>query len=65
MSTGKLKIPARKVCKSEDGVVRLPEEAYKALVDVVNESTQNIKQVASAMILYVVENDLIEYERGE
>lgn len=25
MSTGKLKIPARKVCKSEDGVVRLSE----------------------------------------
>lgn len=65
MNTGKLKIPARKAYKSEDGVVRLSEEAYKALVDVVNESTQNIKQVASAMILYVVENDLIEYERGK
>ncbi len=65
MSMGKLKIPARKVRNTEDGVVRLSEEAYKALIDVVNESTQNIKQVASAMILYMVENDLIEYERGE
>lgn len=65
MSMGKLKIPARKVRNAEDGVVRLSEEAYKALIDVVNESTQNMKQVASAMILYVVENDLIEYERGE
>lgn len=65
MSMEKLKIPARKVRNTEDGVVRLSEEAYKALIDVVNESTQNIKQVASAMILYMVENDLIEYERGE
>ena len=61
----KLQIPAKKYSVNEQGAVKLTKEAHQALIDVVNESTSNIKQVASAMILYVINNNLYEYIREE
>lgn len=61
----KLLIPGKKYAVNEQNAIKLTREAHQALVDVVNESTSNLKQVASAMILYVIENNLYEYIREE
>lgn len=61
----KLQIPAKKYSVNEQSAIKLTQEAHQALVDVVNESTSNLKQVASAMILYVIRNNLYEYIREE
>ena len=61
----KLQIPAKKYSVNEQSAIKLTKEAHQALVDVVNESTSNLKQVASAMILYVIKNNLYEYIREE
>lgn len=49
---GKIHIPARsKQPVDQQTVVKLSPEAYNALVDIYNESTLSLKQIASLLIL--------------
>lgn len=52
MSDGKIHIPARKKQPvAEQTVIRITPEAYNVLVDIYNESTLSIKQIASLLIV--------------
>ena len=60
------KVPARKrkVPDGKDGFkTRIPREAYEALVDMCNESTLSIKELAGRCIMYAYQNR--EYIREE
>lgn len=47
-----IRIPGRKKLPAQgQQVVRVTEEAYNALVDIYNESTLSIKELASILIL--------------
>lgn len=51
MSDGMIHIPARKKQPvGEQTVVKLTPEAYNILVDIYNESTLSLKQIASLLI---------------
>lgn len=51
MADGKIHIPARKKQRTEEqAVVRLSPEAYNVLVDIYNESTLSLSQIASLLI---------------
>lgn len=64
MSDGKIHIPARKKQPvSEQTVVKLTPEAYNAVVDIYNESTLSMKQIASLLILNA--SDRVVYDKGE
>ena len=52
MSDGKIHIPARKKkMVEEQAVIRLTPQAYNALVEIYNESTLSMKEIASLIIL--------------
>ena len=52
MSDGKIHIPARKKrMVEEQAVIRLTPQAYNALVEIYNESTLSMKELASILIL--------------
>lgn len=52
MSDGKIHIPARRKQPVDDQmVVKVTPEAYNALVDIYNESTLSLKQIASLLIV--------------
>lgn len=61
---GKIHIPARRMTYASDNrsVVRLTEEAYNALVDIYNESTLSMMQIASRMILHSVDRVVFDKE---
>ena len=52
MSDGKIHIPARqKNSTTKQEVVRVSADAYNALVEIYNESTLSMKELASILIL--------------
>lgn len=52
MNDGMIHIPARKKQPVEEqAVVKLTPEAYNVLVDIYNESTLSLKQIASLLII--------------
>lgn len=52
MADEKIHIPARKKQRTEEqAVVRLSPEAYNVLVDIYNESTLSLSQIASLLIV--------------
>ena len=52
MGDGMIHIPAReKQPAGEQTVVKLTPEAYNVLVDIYNESTLSLKQIASLLIM--------------
>lgn len=56
MADGLIHIPARKKQPVEEQtVVKLTPEAYNALVDIYNESTLSLKQIASLLIVKSVD----------
>lgn len=64
MADGMIHIPARKRKPVKEPVpVKLTPEAYNILVDICNESTLSLKQVASLIIVNSV--DRIVYDREE
>lgn len=64
MSDGKIHIPARKKnTATGPQVVKLSEEAYNALVEIYNESSASMKQIASEIILQSL--DRIVYDKEE
>ena len=60
---GKIHIPGRRKTPScENAAVKLTPEAYSALVDIYNESTLSMKQIASILIVNAAER--VVYDRG-
>ena len=64
MSDGMIHIQARKKQPvSEQTVVKLNPEAYNTLVDIYNESTLSLKQIASLLIVNAA--DRVVYDKEE
>lgn len=64
MGDGMIHIPARKKQPvSEQTVVELTPEAYNTLVDIYNESTLSLKQIASMLIVNAAER--VVYDKEE
>lgn len=64
MREDKIHIPARKKQPvSEQTVVKLTPEAYNTIVDIYNESTLSLKQIASLLILNAA--DRVVYDKEE
>lgn len=64
MSDGMIHIPAkRKQSADTQMVVKVTPEAYNALVDIYNESTLSLKQIASILIMNAAER--VVYDKGE
>lgn len=62
MNDGMIHVPARKKQPvAEQGVVKLTPEAYNVLVDIYNESTLSLKQIASLLI--VESSDRVVYDK--
>lgn len=65
MADGLRHIPARKKQPVEEQtVVKLTPEAYNALVDIYNESTLSLKQIASLLIVKSVDRVVFDKEDG-
>lgn len=65
MKDGLIHIPARKKQPVEEQtVVKLTPEAYNALVDIYNESTLSLKQIASLLIVKSVDRVVFDKEDG-
>ena len=63
MSDGKIHIPARRKQLVDDQmVVKVTPEAYNALVDIYNESTLSLKQIASILIVKAAEQVVYDKE---
>lgn len=64
MKDGMIHIPARKKQSiDQSSTVRLSKEAYNALVEIFNESTMSMSQIASTIILQSM--DRIAYDKEE
>lgn len=64
MSNWEIRIPARKKQPVEEQtVVKLTPEAYNTLVDIYNESSLSLKQIASLLIVEAAER--IVYDKEE
>ena len=60
------RIPARnreRLPKGCQAVVRVSAEAYNALIDIYNESTLSMKEIATILILETA--DKVVYDKGE
>lgn len=66
MSDFKMHIPAR-TRRAADGkqTVKLTPEAYDALIDIYNESSYSLKQIASLLILEAAKNVVFDKEEDE
>lgn len=63
MSDGKIHIPARRKQPVDDRmVVKVTPEAYNALVEIYNESTLSLKQIASLLIVKAAEQVVYDKE---
>ena len=63
MSDGKIHIPARKKkMVEEQAVIRLTPQAYNTLVEIYNESTLSMKEIASLIILESVDGVVYDKE---
>lgn len=62
---GRIHIPARRVEKNPQGVIKITPEAFDALVEVMNETGMSARQAASTIISQAVEKGLIVYDREE
>lgn len=64
MGKWEIHIPARKKQPiSEQAVVKLTPEAYNTLVDIYNESTLSLKQIASLLIVEAA--DKVVYDKED
>ena len=63
MSDGKIHIPARRKQPADaQMVVEVTPEAYNALVDIYNELTLSLKQIASLLIVKAAEQVVYDKE---
>lgn len=64
MSDGKIHIPARRKQPVDDQmVVKVTPEAYNALVEIYNESTLSLKQIASLLIVKAADAEQVVYDK--
>lgn len=65
MGDGKIHIPARKKkMVEEQAIIRLTPQAYNALVEIYNESTLSMKEIASLIILESVDRVVYDKEKS-
>ncbi|MDD3338460.1 MAG: hypothetical protein PHS82_06335 [Lachnospiraceae bacterium] len=63
MGDGKIHIPAKKRTKATGNqVVKIKEEAYNILIDLYNESSLSLMQLASTIIMQSVDNIVFDKE---
>lgn len=66
MSEFEIRIPAKKkktISEKENPVVKIAAEAYNTLVEIYNESTISMKDIASLLI--VEASKCVVYDRGD
>ena len=64
MQDKKIHILSKKIkLNNKQGVIKITPKAFELLAEVVNESGQSLKSVASQIIIQAIENDLIVYDR--
>lgn len=63
MSDGKLHFKANTATINEQGTVKVKQKAVEPLLDVVNQTNLSVSEVVTQMILFVIENDLIAFDR--
>lgn len=61
----RIHIPAKRAKANRQGVIKITQEAFEALVEVMNETGMSARQAASTIIVQAVNNDLIVYDREE
>ena len=59
----KIHIPAIKPKINQQGVIKITDEAFEALSEVMVETGRNARQAASIIITQAVNNGLIVYDR--
>ena len=63
MKDNKIHIPARKKKATENNtVIKVSPEAYSTLVDIYNESTLSLKEIASILIIEASKNVVYDKE---
>lgn len=62
---GRIHIPAKKISRNDQNVIKITPEAMDALAEVVEETGLSVRQAASLIIIQAVKNNLIVYEREE
>lgn len=61
----RIHIPAKKVSRNDQNVIKITPEAMDALAEVVEETGLSVRQAASVIITQAVKNNLIVYDREE
>lgn len=61
----KIHIPAKRITRNEQGVIKITAEAMNSLAEVVEETGLSVRQTASMIIMQAVEKNLIVYDREE
>lgn len=61
----KIHIPAKRISRNDQNVIKITPEAMDALAEVVEETGLSVRQAASLIIIQAVKNNLIVYEREE
>ena len=63
MMSDKIHIPAIKPKINQQGVIKITDEAFEALSEVMSETGMSARQAASIIITQAVNNGLIVYDR--
>ena len=61
----RIHIPAKKVSRNDQNVIKITPEAMDALAEVVEETGLSVRQAASVIITQAVKNNLIVYDRED
>lgn len=61
----RIHIPAKKVSRNDQNVIKITPEAMDALAEVVEETGLSVRQAASLIITQAVKNNLIVYDRED
>lgn len=66
MDDGKIHIPAiKRSASNKSGLVRVSAEAYNKLIEIYNDSTLSLTQIASLLILDAAERVVYDKDLGE
>lgn len=60
---GRIHIPAKRISRNDQNVIKITPEAMDALAEVVEETGLSVRQAASLIIIQAVKNNLIIYDR--
>lgn len=59
----KIHIPAKRISRNDQNVIKITPEAMDALAEVIEETGLSVRQAASLIIIQAVKNNLIIYDR--